>query len=198
MFYYIPTDFIYVILLLDIIILILLLTASKIDQKVRKFSYILIILLLLPTFGLKLVSYLEPLPSYEGTLKITNNIKNFSPVYYFDNNGNLLWVFLTIKNVQTEQDFDIDGRFSGIIAMYIEGKYASKEFRYEKTQAKIELNDNELNYEKDGYITEMIERNILLIISNYFSHLITLTSIIFLIYIIIHSGLKTWKRIRDN
>lgn len=193
MFYYIPTDFIYVILLLDIIILILLLTASKIDQKARKFCYILIILLFFPVAGLKMVSYFSPIPSYGGTLKITNNIKYFSPVYYFDNNGKVKWIFLTIKNIQVEQDFDIEGSFNGVIAMNIEERYASKEFRFDGTQAKLELNDNKLNFERDGYINDMLKRNLPLIIANYLSHLITLISIIFLIYIILHSFLKNHK-----
>lgn len=181
MFYYFPTEAIIFTLIFDICAVFLLIMMLKLKGQTKVFFFFIVLFLLLPTSLLKFLSQFNPLLPIPGTLKVENNVKAFSPIYIIDDKGNVLWIFLTFEKVVYEQRLDIEGNHIGISAMKIGNNYTSQSFKFEKNEAQVIFNEDNLDYNHDGYIKDMLFKNLLDIILNYLSHLISVFIFLFLL-----------------
>lgn len=189
MLYYFPTSTILFVLIIDVLVLLFLIVSYRRKKRTRIVLYSLIFLLLLITIPFKVLSLFNPFPSIRGTLRITNELTAFSPVYYFNKNGDIEWIFLAFKDYPSEQGFDIEGRHEGTLAIDFEGRYSSYDFRYQNGFAKIVLTNSNLNFEKDEFINDLIRKNLFNIVAHYLSHFFTLCTL-FLILSRILNGPK--------
>ncbi len=182
MLYYFPSTFSYVILSIDIISLLLFLMILRTVPGQRTGGFILISVFIVPFMFLKFLSGIEFLASTPGKLTLVNNSKLYSPVYYLDNNGNVIWVFLTIKEISVSKVFDVEGRTKSMVVMKKNGNYGYVDLEYVRYSADVEINESNLKFDRDGYLTEMLNRNMYPIIANYLSHLVTFLLLFLVLY----------------
>lgn len=185
MLYYFPEIVSYVILSIDLISLFLFLMVLGTRPGKRTGSFILISVFILPFMFLKILPGIEFLASTPGKLTIVNNSKLYSPVYYMDNNGNVIWVFLTIKGISVSKVFDVEGRTKSMVVMEKNGNYGYVDLEYVKYNANVEINESNLKFDRDVYLTDILSMNKLAIIANYLSHIITLLFLLIILFQII-------------
>lgn len=182
MLYYFPEIVSYVILSIDLISILLFLMVLRTRPGKRTGSFILISVFILPFMFLKFLPGIEFLASTPGKLTLVNNSKLYSPVYYMDYNGNVIWVFLTIKGITVSKVFDIEGRIKSMVVINKNGNYGYVDLEYVKYNANVEINESNLKFDRDGYLTEMLSMNKLAIIANYLSHVVTFLFLMMILY----------------
>jgi len=194
MLYYFPEIASYVILSIDLISLLLFLMVLRTRPGQRIGSLILISVFILPFMFFKFLPGIEFLASTPGKLTLVNNSKLYSPVYYMDNNGNVVWVFLTIKGISVSKVFDVEGRTKSMVVMMKNGNYGYKDFEYIKYTANVEINEDNLKFDKEGFLTEVLNRNMFPIIANYLSHVVTFLFLLLVLYQILFYFRKRLKK----
>lgn len=193
MLYYFPPIASYVILIVDFISIFLFFIVLKTKQSKRVFGFVLIAIFIIPFNTLKIVPNIDFIKSTPGELEFINNTKTYSPVYCLDNNGDIVWIFLTIKNIPFSKVFDIEGRTFGMLAIYKEGKYGYVNFRYEKFKANVELNESNIQFDREGFLSDVIHMNKYSIISNYLSNMLTIFFILLILSLILLHFLNKYK-----
>lgn len=182
MFYYFPSTTSIVILAFDIVFILLFVMVSKTRPSQRVGGFVLISILLIPFLSLKFLPSIDFLKSTPGKLTVINNSHLYSPVYYMDNNGNIIWVFLTIKGISVSKVFDVEGRTKSMVVMNKNGNYGYVDLEYVRYSANVEINNINLKFDKDGYLTDILSINKYAIIANYLSHIVTFLLLSMILY----------------
>ena len=182
MLYYFPEVACYIILSIDVISILLFIMVLRTRPSQRIGRIVLISVFIIPFMTLKLLPSIDFLASTPGKLSVVNNSKLFSPVYYLDNNGNIIWIFLTVKGISVSEVFDVEGRTSSMVVMKKNGNYGYVDLEYIKYSANVEINEDNLKFDKEGFLTEVLNRNLFPIIAIYLSHIVTFLFLLLVLY----------------
>jgi len=182
MLYYFPEVASYIILSIDVISILLFIMVLRTRPSQRIGGIVLISVFIIPFMTLKLLPSIDFLASTPGKLSVVNNSKLFSPVYYLDNNGNIIWIFLTVKGISVSEVFDVEGRTRSMVVVKKNGNYGYVDLEYIKYSANVEINEDNLRFDKNEFLTEMLNRNIFPIIANYLSHIVTFLFLLLVLY----------------
>ncbi|HWA05644.1 MAG TPA: hypothetical protein VG961_03780, partial [Ignavibacteria bacterium] len=84
--------------------------------------------------------------------------------------------------ISVSKVFDVEGRTKSMVVMKKNGNYGYVDLEYVRYSADVEINESNLKFDRDGYLTEMLNRNMYPIIANYLSHLVTFLLLFLVLY----------------